>query len=121
MSEPPPVSDAICERHDWPLYQCPPECRGAKPESKAWVEHPPPPYEGPRPTSDAILISPSGIAHRLGACSHLPDYPWLVPPKWGWTATSAGWGSISVHPLPATEGNTSRLAERRCLDCDESF
>jgi hypothetical protein len=114
--------DEICPRHDWPLYQCPPECRdGAKLPSKTWVEHPPPAYEGPRPTSDSILISPTGIAHRLAACTHLPDFLWLAPPKWGWTENAARWQEIGTHDVPATAGNTERLAQRRCLACDESY
>lgn len=112
----------VCPKHDWPLYQCPPECRGgAKPSSKTWVEQPPPEYDGPRPTTESILISPGGIAHRLGACMHLPDYPWLVPPKWGWTDDASRWHEIGNRELQATAGNMSRVAHRRCLDCDESF
>ena len=39
----------------------------------------------PRPRPRDILISPTGIAH-LSGCHHLPEYPWLTPPKWGWVS-----------------------------------
>lgn len=67
-----------------------------------------------------MLISPAGIAHRHG-CLHLPDYPWLVPPRWGWVEDSAVWPRIGAHSVQATHGNNARIAERRCLDCDESY
>jgi hypothetical protein len=116
------TSTDICPIHEWPLYQCPPECRDeGQPQSKTWTEHPPPDYDGPRPTADSILISPGGIVHRLDACAHLPDLPWLAPPTWGWTTDASRWHAIGSSEVRATQGNTSRVAHRRCLDCDESF
>lgn len=52
---------------------------------------------------------------------HLPDYPWLVPPAWGWTEDAAGWHQVGPGEIRATLGNTRLVAYRRCLDCDESF
>lgn len=88
---------------------------------RGWTEAPVPEYDGPRPDSASILISPTGIAHRLGGCAHLPDHPYLVPPRWGWTRDASAWSSIDPHEVAATEGNTGRIATRRCLDCDEAF
>ena len=115
------IDSSLCPRHDWPLYQCPDECRGkSSPLGTSWVEHPPPAYDGPRPTAESILISPGGIAHRLEACNHLPDFAYLAPPKWGWTDSPTDWGRIGSVEVAATAGNTDRVAHRRCLDCDES-
>lgn len=112
----------LCPVHDWPRYQCPPECRGAGPaQGSGWVEHPPPVYDGPRPSPDAILISPAGIAHRLGACAHLPEYAYLAPPTWGWTDDASQWPRIGGSEVSATAGNLQRVAHRRCLDCDEAY
>jgi hypothetical protein len=117
------VDESICPKHDWPRYQCPQECQegGAQLSGTGWVEHPPPSYDGPRPTPDAILISPAGIAHRLGACAHLPEFAYLAPPKWGWTDSAADWSRIGTTEVPATAGNLDRVAHRRCLDCDEQY
>lgn len=67
---------------------------------------------------DDVLISTRGVAHFPG-CTHLPEPPWLVPPKWGWTpGREAFWRVEPGRPLPATAGNLDLVAERRCSDCD---
>ena len=110
----------LCAIHEWPRYQCPPECSASRRGPSQWVASVEPDYDGPRPGPESILISSTGFAHRLG-CQHLPEYAWLVPPKWGWTESADLWSRIGVHPVHATQGNTHRVAERRCLDCDEIF
>jgi hypothetical protein len=72
---------------------------------------------GPRPPKDAILISGTGTVHWYG-CDHLPDYEFLVPPKYGWIEDRDVWPRIGNHEVRATGGNLARLAQRRCLDCD---
>jgi hypothetical protein len=74
-------------------------------------------YDGPRPPKDAILISDTGTAHWYG-CDHLPEYEFLVPPKYGWVEDRAEWPRIGNHEVAATGGNRVRVARRRCLDCD---
>lgn len=101
-----PVEMCHCPRHG-----------GARVHRRHEQVHPPPRYEGPRPPKDAILVSSSGIAHHYG-CEHLPDYSYLVPPTYGWIEDFSLWGRIGVHEVQATGGNTSRVAIRRCLDCD---
>src|SRR4051794_26529714 len=98
------MTESWCERHDWPLYQCPPECReGFKPRHRETPASPPD-YEGPRPGPDAILISPTGIAHHLG-CTHLPDYEYIAPPRWGWSNDPNSVAQIGSHEVRANEGN----------------
>lgn len=63
------------------------------------------------------LISGTGTAHWFG-CDHLPDYEYLVPPKYGWIEDRAVWPRIGNHEVKATGGNAARVALRRCLDCD---
>ncbi len=107
-----------CDLHDWPLYQCPPECRTDHKPSSGWTESAPPAYDGPRPGTNDVLISQRGIAHLAG-CSHLPYHPWLVPPKWGWTHGRQAFQTLGPgRPLRAEQGNTRLTAERRCSDCD---
>lgn len=69
---------------------------------------------------NTILISPTQYAHLPG-CMHLSESE-VKAPKWGWTTAAGGlWTRISpAHPAQATEGNTARLAIRRCQTCDES-
>jgi hypothetical protein len=108
-----------CDRSDLPVDMCTCPDHGG-PTVLASVkerEHPPPEYHGLRPSKDAILISPTGIAHWYG-CDHLPDYEYLVPPKYGWIDDRGAWPRIGNHEVRATGGNLERLAQRRCLDCD---
>ena len=85
-----------------------------------WKASEPPEYLGPRPGPESILISATGLAHRVG-CISLPEYLWLAPPKWGWTDSTEMWSRIGVHTVQATRGNTNRIAERRCQDCDAQY
>ena len=113
----PTVSDERpCDRHG--LMWCA-ECAGPSWRAQASeVSSAPPNYDGPRPTPRDILISPKGVAH-LSGCQHLPDYPWLTPPKWGWVSDPSLWTRIgNGHTLQATAGNLERVATRRCADCD---
>lgn len=67
----------------------------------------------------AIIVSPAGNAHLPG-CNHLSDSE-IAGPKFGWVAglDPDAWSRISEsQPLRATEGNTGRVATRRCLTCD---
>jgi len=107
-----------CSRSDLPVRQC--GCPAHGGPSQRYVPETaarPPDYDGPRPRPDDILISARGVAHRSG-CDHLPDYRYLVPPAWGWIEDTTVWPRIGVHHVRATSGNTKRVAERRCLDCD---
>lgn len=116
------VSDdgEFCPKHEWPRYQCPPECSRPSSGPTRWKASDPPDYQGPRPGPESILISATGLAHRLG-CLSLPDYAALAPPKWGWTDSAEMWPRIGAHTLQATRGNTKRVAERRCQECDEQY
>ncbi|BCK67389.1 hypothetical protein Srufu_013420 [Streptomyces libani subsp. rufus] len=64
---------------------------------------------------------PAGNAHLPG-CDHLSDSE-ISAPKFGWVASpdsdSHTWSRISEsEPLRATQGNTDRVATRRCQTCD---
>ena len=64
-------------------------------------------------------MSSTGLAHRYGGCSGLPEYEYLVPPRWGWITDQTVWQRIApTHPVPVDGGNTQLVAERRCSDCD---
>ncbi|MEJ7743208.1 MAG: hypothetical protein WKF73_12005 [Nocardioidaceae bacterium] len=76
-----------------------------------------PPCEGERPPEDAILVSKTGTAHQYG-CQHLPDDARLIPSGYGWISDATLWQQIGTQHVPATEGNTNRVAVRRCMDCD---
>ncbi|WP_234401976.1 hypothetical protein [Thermobifida halotolerans] len=79
----------------------------------------PTPVPGTGFLSTSILISPRRYAHRPH-CGHL-SVPDIAPPVWGWITDPDPhlWRRISEeHPVRATEGNTERLATRRCQDCD---
>jgi hypothetical protein len=108
-----------CERTDFPVDMCTCPVHGGPKTSARTKEqvHPAPDYDGPRPPKDAILISPTGIAHWYG-CDHLPEYEYLVPPKYAWIEDRTVWPRIGNHEVRATGGNRARLALRRCLDCD---
>ena len=108
-----------CGRTDFPVDMCIyPDHGGARPASpKKEQVHPAPQYDGPRPPKDAILISKTGTAHWFG-CDHVPDYEFLVPPKYGWIENRGVWRRIGNHKLEATGGNLAGLAQRRGLDCD---
>lgn len=110
------MSGEPCERHEMPWCA---ECAGHTGRARrVETPSPPPVYDGPRPAPADILISPTSMAHHSG-CSHLPDHPWLVPPKWGWVDDPTVWPRIgNGHTVQATLGNTDRVAERRCSDCD---
>jgi hypothetical protein len=112
------VVEEICDLTDMLASEC--GCRnhrGAATQSSAEQVHPPREYHGERPPKDAILVSRTGIAHHYG-CTHLPHYDYLVPPDYGWIEDTSQWQRIGVHHVPATAGNTERVAIRRCLDCD---
>ncbi len=112
------MSEERCGSTDLPLSMC--GCTrhgGARVQRKQETVHPPRPYHGERPPKDAILVSKTGIAHHYG-CDHLPDYEYLIPPNYGWIVDASVWQRIGTHQVPATAGNTSRVAVRRCLDCD---
>ncbi|GAA0978014.1 MULTISPECIES: hypothetical protein [Nocardiopsidaceae] len=70
---------------------------------------------------NAILISPTDMAHKVG-CWH-NDEPRIRSgehPGWGWIPEAAAeqWLRIGEgQPLQATEGDTSRSAQRRCKTC----
>ena len=114
-------SSDLCPIHDGPATSAPQSAVVAvQGQGLSGPEAPPPNYHGPRPSSDSVLISATGRAHRLGACANLPDYVYLVPPKWGWINDPSVWQRIGVHEIRAREGNLDRVATRRCLDCDES-
>lgn len=73
---------------------------------------------------NAILISPSSMAHRPG-CGHNDDG--LIRSgehrEWGWVpeAASDQWLRIGESlPLRATHGDLSRSAVKRCKDCPDS-
>jgi hypothetical protein len=108
-----------CDRTELPVDMCSCADHGgaSSATSRAEQVHAAPEYTGPRPPKDAILISATGIAHWHG-CDHLPDYEYLVPPKYGWIEDGAAWQRIGNHEVQATGGNLARLALRRCLDCD---
>jgi hypothetical protein len=108
-----------CDRTDLPVDMCSCADHGGPPTAMTRAEqvHAAPDYAGPRPPKDAILISGTGIAHWYG-CDHLPDYEYLVPPKYGWIEDRAVWSRIGNHAVEATGGNLARVALRRCLDCD---
>lgn len=108
-----------CDRTDLPVDMCSCADHGGPPAGITRLEqvHAAPDYTGPRPPKDAILISGTGIAHWYG-CDHLPDYEYLVPPKYGWIEDRAVWARIGNHSVEATGGNLARVALRRCLDCD---
>jgi hypothetical protein len=113
------MSGEICDFMDLPVESC--TCpEHAKPSDRrpSEVEHPPPTYEGPRPPKDAILVSATNMAHWYGGCEHLPDYAYLVPPRYGWIEDRTLWPQIGQRQIRATAGNTDRVAERRCSDCD---
>ncbi|RKS73191.1 hypothetical protein BZB76_3881 [Actinomadura pelletieri DSM 43383] len=78
-------------------------------------------YQWTRFGPDALLISSRNMAHVPGACSHIAEDDVLNPESgWGWIPDPdpALWDRISAdHPVPATEGNTSRAAVVRCADC----
>jgi hypothetical protein len=101
-----PVSSCGCPQHGGPSQRYVPETAA-----------PPPAYTGPRPRPDDILVSRTGTAHRSG-CDHLPDYRYLIPPQWGWIEDPKVWPRIGPHAITSTGGRTSRVAVRRCLDCD---
>jgi len=108
-----------CERTEFPVDMCTcPNHGGVKspPRRKEQV-HAAPAYDAPRPPKDAILISETGTAHWYG-CDHLPDFEFLVPPKYGWIEERDVWPRIGNHEVRATSGNLARLAQRRCSDCD---
>ncbi|WP_206670997.1 hypothetical protein [Streptomyces sp. CB01881] len=74
-------------------------------------------WTGFRP--DAILISPTGYAHRPGACGHVAEHD-VAAPRWGWIPRPPSdlWTLIDgARPAQATEGNTGRAAVRRCSAC----
>jgi len=108
-----------CERTDLPedMCSCPDHGGPALAPPVEERVHPAPDYHGPRPSKDAILVSATGTAHWYG-CDHLPDYEYLVPPKYGWIDDRAVWPRIGNHEVMATSGNRARVAVRRCLDCD---
>ncbi|WP_159944392.1 MULTISPECIES: hypothetical protein [unclassified Nocardiopsis] len=77
-----------------------------------------PPFE-----PDAVLIHREGTAHRPG-CFHNDDR--LIRSGehggWGWVSgiPAERWLRISPsHPLKAAEGDTSRLATKRCAHCPD--
>jgi hypothetical protein len=112
------VVQEVCEISELPVDQC--RCRlhgGTSGSSGSETVHPPADYDGPRPPKDAILVHKSGKAHWYG-CLHLPDYPYLIPPTWGWIEDRGAWQKIGAHQLSATGGNTSLVARERCLTCD---
>jgi hypothetical protein len=108
-----------CERTEFPTDMCTcPDHGGPSVASPTREQvHPAPEYDGPRPPKDAILISATGTAHWYG-CDHLPDYEYIVPPKYGWINDRDAWPLIGNHDVKATGGNLARIAQRRCLDCD---
>lgn len=112
------TNDERCDTTDLPVAMCAcPRHGGVRERRKTETVHPPRRYDGDRPPKDAILVSKAGIAHHYG-CEHLPDYEYLIPPDWGWIKDPREWQRIGSHQVPATEGNTTRIAGRRCLDCD---
>jgi hypothetical protein len=108
-----------CDRTDLLVEMCTCADHGGAKFRPAKMErvHPAPEYEGPRPPKNAILVSETGTAHWYG-CDHLPDYEYLVPPKYGWIEDRNAWPRIGNHEVQPTGGNLARLAQRRCLDCD---
>jgi hypothetical protein len=108
-----------CDRTDFPIEMCHCPDHGGPKSATPYQERvlPAPEYDGPRPPRDAILVSATGIAHWYG-CDHLPDYVYLVPPKYGWIDDHNAWSRIGNHEVAATGGNLARRAQRRCLDCD---
>src|SRR5438309_549587 len=48
------------------------------------------------------------------------DFPYLAPPRWGWTNGPDVWHRVNSGqpPVRATLGNTDRAAHAPCLDCD---
>jgi hypothetical protein len=117
------LTEERCEKTDLPAYSCPcSEHLGLEKASgpkRTETEHPPPSYDGDLPSKDAIFVSSTGLAHWYGACSGLPRYEYLVPPRWGWISDRTLWPRIGPnHPVPADGGNTRLVAERRCGDCE---
>jgi hypothetical protein len=100
------------EKTDMLIDSCPcPQHLGLDTTSgprRAETIHAAPTYDGPRPSNDAILVSSTGLAHGYGGCNGLPEYEYLVPPRWGWitgrrhisrrkplrTRTRAHWGDM---------------------------
>lgn len=108
-----------CERTDFPIDMCHCPDHGGPKSALPYQERVllAPEYDGLRPPKDAILVSATGIAHWYG-CDHLPDYAYLVPPRYGWIEDRNAWSRIGNHEVAATGGNLARQAQRRCLDCD---
>ncbi len=81
------------------------------------------PMDTPPFGPNAILVSPTRMAHRPG-CGH-NDEPRIRSGEhsgWGWISEAAAeeWLRISAdHPLQATEGDVSLLASKRCRDCSD--
>ncbi|MGI8332448.1 hypothetical protein ACRYCC_20955 [Actinomadura scrupuli] len=68
---------------------------------------------------DAILISPTRLAHLPGGCAHMTEAD-ITAPGWGWISSPDRglWERIGAgHPAQATGGNTRRVASKRCKDC----
>jgi hypothetical protein len=68
---------------------------------------------------DAILISPTKLAHLPGGCAHMTESD-VTAPGWGWISSPDRglWDRIDAsYPAQATGGNTRRVASKRCKDC----
>lgn len=113
-----PLTDKRCERCDLMIGAgCACLSDGSAPRMARG--HVPPRTIGRVEASSAIIVSPAGNAHLPG-CDHLSDSE-ISPPKFGWVASPDPhtWSRISEsEPLRATQGNTDRVAIRRCQTCD---
>lgn len=72
---------------------------------------------------DTILISPTGYAHVSDECMHLTK-EYVKAPRWGMIPNPPPglWDSLSgSNPARATEGNTERVAVKRCTFCDTTL
>ncbi|MBT2397218.1 hypothetical protein [Streptomyces sp. ISL-100] len=98
------------------VCDCPPDRTAEKARRRATSER----HEWRTFAPDTILVSQTKYAHIPGACDHVSE-EYVKAPEWGWIPNpSPGlWGRVGrSHPVTATEGNTQRVADRRCSSCE---
>lgn len=101
-------------KHDLPLGDC--GDRRPRPRIRPHTDG----YTWSKFGPDAILISPDHYAHIPGACTHHGEHEVLTN-RWGWIEHPDPGLWLRIGPgnsLQATAGNLSRIADRRCKDCE---